>query len=163
LNIRSCEAKDVQQIADIYNYYIENTVITFEEMPLSASDMGRRIASYTERYPWYVCEVDGYIAGYAYATKWKERTAYKNTLEITVYIKHSLTGSGYGKALFSALIESLNQTDCHVMLGCIALPNAASVGLHEHFGFKKVAHFPEVGRKFDRWLDVGYWQKIIPA
>lgn len=159
--IRAYEAKDVANICEIYNYYIANTVITFEENPLSPIDMSARIEAYTKFYPWLVCEVDGVVVGYAYATKWKERAAYKNSVEVTVYLEHTQGGKGYGKALYSKLLESLQNMNCHVVLGGIALPNEASVGLHEYFGFKKVAHFEEVGFKLGRWVDVGYWQKII--
>lgn len=161
MNVRKCEEKDIPHICDIYNYYIKNTVITFEETPLDLAEMQNRIMAYTKLYPWYVCEIDGEVVGYAYATKWKERTAYKNTVEVTVYVKQGLEGKSYGKALYSALLQELNTLNCHVILGCIALPNKASAGLHEYFGFEKVAHFSEVGRKFDRWIDVGYWQKVM--
>ena len=159
--IRACEARDVSNICDIYNYYIANTVITFEENQLSAIDMAARVEAYSALYPWLVCEVDGVIVGYAYATKWKERAAYKNSVEVTVYLEHTQGGRGFGKALYSVLLESLVNMGCHVVLGGIALPNNASVGLHEYFGFKKVAHFAEVGFKLGRWVDVGYWQKTI--
>lgn len=163
MKIRNCTEKDVSQICEIYNYYIKNTVITFEEIPLEVAEMQSRITAYMKLYPWYVCEDNDEVVGYAYATKWKERTAYKNTVEITVYIKHGLQGKGYGKALYSTLIEALDKLGCHVILACIALPNGASAGLHEYFDFKKVAHFSEVGRKFDRWIDVGYWQRILSS
>lgn len=159
--IRAYGTKDAVKICEIYNYYIANTVITFEENPLSPFDMSARIEAYTKLYPWLVCEVNGVVVGYAYATKWKERAAYKNSVEITVYLDHTQSANGYGKALYSKLLESLQNMDCHVVLGGIALPNEASVGLHEYFGFKKVAHFEEVGFKLGRWVDVGYWQKII--
>jgi len=159
--IRAYETKDAANICEIYNHYIANTVITFEENPLSSIDMAARIEAYTKLYPWLVCEVNGVVVGYAYATKWKERTAYKNSVEVTVYLDHTQSGKGYGKALYSNLLESLQNMNCHVVLGGIALPNEASVGLHEYFGFKKVAHFEEVGFKLGRWVDVGYWQKII--
>lgn len=161
MNIRACEAKDIPKICEIYNHYIANTVITFEETQLSLTDMSARIDAYTKLYPWLVCEIDGVIVGYAYATKWKERAAYKNSVEVTVYLEHTQNGKGYGKALYSVLLESLRNAGCHVVLGGIALPNEASVGLHEYFGFKQVAHFNEVGFKMERWVDVGYWQKII--
>jgi L-amino acid N-acyltransferase YncA len=160
MKIRPCKESDISAVCDIYNYYVENTVITFEEKRVSPADMKKRFALYTETYPWLVCEVDGVLVGYAYASQWKAREAYRHTAEMTVYLKHSCVGRGYGKALYQALIESLKPTQCHVLLGCITLPNDVSVGLHEYFGFEKVAHFSEVGRKFDRWLDVGYWQKI---
>ncbi len=160
MNIRPCEHKDVEKIRDIYNYYIINTVITFEEEPVSPSEMSNRIESYTKLYPWLVCEVDGEITGYAYASKWKERSAYKNTAEATVYLKHGQFRKGYGKALYASLLESLKELNCHVVIGGIALPNESSQKLHEYFGFVKVAHFTEVGFKFGNWVDVGYWQKV---
>lgn len=159
--IRPYESKDASKICEIYNYYIANTVITFEENQLSLNHMSARIEAYTKLYPWLVCEVNGVIVGYAYATKWKERAAYKNSVEVTVYLDYTKNGKGYGKALYSVLLESLRNMGCHVVLGGIALPNEASVGLHEYFGFKKVAHFSEVGFKLGHWVDVGYWQKII--
>lgn len=160
MKIRACEVKDIQSLCDIYNYYIENTIISFEEIPVDATEMSRRLAACTRSLPWYICELDGLVAGYAYASPWKERSAYGHSLEITVYVKNSMVGQGCGKALYEALIAALEKIDCHSILACIALPNEASVGLHEYFGFTKVAHFAEVGRKFDRWVDVGYWQKI---
>lgn len=148
-------------ICDIYNHYIAHTVITFEEVPITVSEMTRRIDAYIQRYPWLVCEQDGVVVGYAYASTWKERAAYKHTAESTVYVRDGFSGKGIGKALYAALLSQLARHDCHVVLGCIALPNAPSVALHEHFGFEKVAHFKEVGRKFNQWLDVGYWRKAI--
>lgn len=161
MNIRPCEPGDIEQICDIYNYYISNTVITFEEIPLTISEMSQRIDTYKKLYPWLVCEVEGQVVGYAYASRWKDRSAYKHTAEITVYLKNNLTRKGYGKALYASLLESLNALNCHVILGCIALPNESSEKLHEYFGFEKVAHFSEAGNKFGRWVDVGYWQKIL--
>lgn len=160
MNIRSCELKDVGRICEIYNHYIKNTVITFEEEPLTSSEMETRIENYTKMYPWLVCEVEGNVVGYAYASKWKERSAYKNTTEVTVYLDPIESKKGYGKALYAALLAKLENLGCHVVLGCIALPNEASQKLHESFGFSKVAHFTEVGRKFGEWVDVGYWQRV---
>ena len=157
--IRACEIKDIPAICDIYNYYINHTIVTFEETPVAVDEMASRVEIYTMQYPWLVCEVGGAVVGYAYASKWKERSAYKHTAEVTVYLKNGLSGNGYGKALYSVLLDKLKAQGCHVALGCLAIPNEASAGLHEYFGFKKVAHFTEVGRKFNQWVDVGYWQK----
>lgn len=159
--IRPCEAKDVPSICDIYNHYVHHTIITFEETPVSIADMASRVETYTMHYPWLVCEVNGSVVGYAYGSKWKERSAYKHTVEVTIYLKDGLSGKGYGKALYSELLDKLKALDCHVALGCLAIPNEASAALHEYFGFKKVAHFNEVGRKFNQWIDVGYWQKLL--
>ncbi|HQA27339.1 MAG TPA: N-acetyltransferase family protein [Candidatus Competibacteraceae bacterium] len=161
MEVRPCESRDIEAICDIYNYYIENTVITFDETPLQVFEMAERIRSYTRLYPWLVCSEGREIMGYAYASKWKERTAYRNSAEITVYLRQGQSRKGYGRALYEVLLPRLVETGCHVVLSCIALPNEASVGLHERFGFKKVAHFTEVGRKFERWVDVGYWQLLV--
>jgi len=161
MKIRSCEAKDLQALCEIYNHYIEHTVITFEEIAVDIAEMAKRVQQTTRAFPWLVCELDSEIVGFAYADKWKGRSAYKYSLETTVYVRHSCLGAGVGKALYTSLLGLLTQANCHVILACIALPNAASVGLHEYFGFKKVAHFAEVGHKFRRWVDVGYWQKSM--
>ncbi|HWV15632.1 MAG TPA: arsinothricin resistance N-acetyltransferase ArsN1 family B [Cellvibrio sp.] len=159
MNIRACEIKDIPSLCEIYNHYIEETVITFEEKAVTTEEMSRRVNSIQQSFPWLVCVRDNEVVGYAYASTWKERSAYRHTVEVTVYVKHSGVGKGVGKALYQALLELLKPADYHILLACIALPNEASVGLHEYFGFKKIAHFAEVGRKFNRWLDVGYWQK----
>lgn len=161
MEIRPCRPGDSQAICDIYNYYIEHTVISFEETALAAGDMEQRIASYTQRYPWLVCCADGELAGYAYANKWQLRCAYESCVETTVYLRPGEGGKGYGTALYGVLLELLQQQGFHVAIAGIALPNEASVRLHENFGYSKVGHFPEVGRKFGRWIDVGYWQKAL--
>lgn len=164
MEIRDCEIGDLPQIRDIYNHYIEHTTITFEETPLEVSDLKVRFEVYTKSYPWLVCCDQGQVIGYAYACKWKVRMAYRNTAEATIYLRAGLEGNGHGNALFGALLERLEAGDCcHVVLGCVALPNPASVRLQERFGFHKVAHFTDVGRKFGQWLDVGYWQKTLGA
>lgn len=161
MHIRSCTTGDVPAICAIYNYYIENTVITFEEIPLTVAQMRERIENYMQLYPWLICEDAGEIIGYAYASKWKDRSAYKHTAEVTVYLHHQHLGKGVGRALYQTLIDQLAAQNMHALLACIAVPNAASEKLHEQFGFRKVAHFTEVGFKFNRWLDVGYWQKQL--
>lgn len=158
--IRPCSPQDAEAICAIYNHYIEHTVITFEEVPVTREQMGKRIATITQTHPWLVCEIDGEIAGYAYGSKWKDRSAYKHTAEVTVYLHPEHTAKGIGSALYSALLPQLYQQGMHALLACIATPNPASEKLHERFGFKKAAHFPEVGFKFNRWIDIGYWQKL---
>lgn len=151
VNIRPCKPQDIEQICEIYNYYINHTVITFEEEPLNTSEMSKRVEAYTQHYPWLICEVDGELVGYAYASKWKERSAYKNTTEVTIYLKHGLSGKGYGKLLYASLLESLKELNFHVILGCIALPNESSEKLHEYFGFKKMLTL----QKLDANLAIG--------
>jgi phosphinothricin acetyltransferase len=162
MEIRPVEHDDVAAICDIYNHYINHTTITFEEVPLGVAEMQVRIEAYRKAFPWLVCEAGGEVVGYAYASKWKERAAYRHTAEATVYVRDGLSRRGYGQALYGALLPRLFQLGCHAVAGCIALPNEPSVNLHERIGFRKVAHFPEVGRKFGSWIDIGYWQ-LAPA
>lgn len=159
--IRPCSPQDAEAICAIYNHYIENTIITFEEIPVTAAQMRERIKTIAQTHPWLVCELDGEMAGYAYASKWKDRSAYKHTAEVTVYLHPEKTAKGIGNALYSELFTHLEQQDMHMLLACIATPNVASEKLHERFGFKKAAYFPEVGFKFERWIDIGYWQKLL--
>jgi L-amino acid N-acyltransferase YncA len=161
LPLRTCTVADAVLICDIYNHYVRETVVTFEEVPVQVEDMVRRIDDVTIRFPWLVYELGGAVLGYAYASPWKERSAYRHSVESTVYLAPQVTGQGIGTLLYSALLNALRATDVHCVVGGIALPNAASVALHEKLGFNKVAHFREVGLKLGRWVDVGYWEIII--
>jgi len=160
--IRRVTPDNAAAIRDIYNYYIENTTVSFEEDLVSLEEMGSRIsAKLAASLPWFVCEENGEIVGYAYAGKWKERAAYRFCAEATVYVKNGRQKKGTGSSLYAALLDELREKGFHVAMGVITLPNEASQTLHEKFGFKKSAHFKEVGFKFDRWLDVGYWELIL--
>ena len=157
--IRDVKLSDAEAIAKIYNPYILNTVITFEETPVTSEDIKTRIENVGKLgLPYLVMEENEQLIGYAYAGTWRTRAAYKHTVETSVYLQQGLTGKGLGTTLYKALIDRLKSLDIHVALGGITLPNPVSVGLHEKLGFKKVAHFNEVGYKFGRWLDVGFWQ-----
>jgi phosphinothricin acetyltransferase len=159
INTRIASAADGSAIAAIYNHYIRESVITFEERDVSATEMANRIAKTIElSLPWLVTEQDGAIVGYAYATKWKERSAYRFAVESSVYLDPLVTHKGIGKQLYRELLNRLRKLSIHTAIGGIALPNAASIALHEGLGFAKVAHFKEVGFKFGRWVDVAYWQ-----
>lgn len=162
LIIRPANELDAQGIVKIYNPYITDTTITFEEDPVSVSEIKRRIEKVqTLGLPWICGEVNGGLAGYAYATRWRERSAYRYTAESVIYLNKTSVGQGYGSRLYKALIEQLREAGIHAIIGVIALPNPASVTLHEKLGFTKVAHFTEVGFKFGHWLDVGYWQLML--
>lgn len=160
--IRSASAKDAAEIARIYNHYVAATCITFETDPVAVCDMAGRIAeTLAAPLPWLVAESAEGLTGYAYASKWKGRCAYRFSVESTVYLSRDHTGKGIGEALYSELIAQLRRLSMHTVIGGIALPNRASVALHERLGFKKVAHFEQVGFKQDRWVDVGYWQLLL--
>ncbi|WP_428234710.1 arsinothricin resistance N-acetyltransferase ArsN1 family B [Gracilimonas sp.] len=160
--IRPVQPKDIPYINNIYNYYIRATTVTFEEEEVSAEDITTRINKIeSAELPWLVAEHEGLIVGYAYATKWKERSAYRHSVEISVYVDHNRQGNGWGTKLYQALFTELQKKDIHLAIGGITLPNDASIALHEKFGMEKVAHFKEIGFKFGQWLDVGYWQKRL--
>jgi L-amino acid N-acyltransferase YncA len=160
--IREVKPADAAGICAIYNYYVESTIITFEEQPVSVREMEARIQEIAEAsLPWLVCVEDGEIIGYSYASKWKGRCAYRFSVEGTVYLKQGFSGRGIGSALYSRVIARLREQSMHCVVGGIALPNPASVALHEKLGFKKAAHFAEVGWKFNQWIDVGYWELIL--
>jgi len=162
LLLRDATPDDADAIVAIYNHYIDNTTISFEETPVSAAAMRQRIGDVQDAgLPWLVAEVDGQVAGYAYATKWRVRPAYRFAVESSVYLAQDSAGKGLGAALYAQLIARLRAGGTHVVIGGIAMPNSASVALHEKMGYTKVAHFAEVGRKFDRWIDVGYWQLTL--
>jgi L-amino acid N-acyltransferase YncA len=162
LCIRPALPTDAKALARIYNYYIENTVITFEEDPVSAQDMAARLADVQKAsLPWLVAEFEGAIVGYAYATKWKVRSAYRYSVETTIYLEQGREGRGIGKELYSELLSLLRARGVHVVIGGAALPNEASVALHEKLGFERVATFRQVGFKHDRWVDVAYWQLVL--
>jgi phosphinothricin acetyltransferase len=111
--------------------------------------------------PWLVAEQNRQVVGYAYAGKWHGRSAYRFTAESTVYLHEQFVGCGLGRELYEALLLELRSKSVHAVIGGIALPNPASVALHEKLGFEKAAHYREVGFKFGRWIDVGYWQKML--
>jgi len=160
--IRFATSDDAASIASLYNHYVENTIITFETDPVSAGEIASRIREVTDAgLPWLIAERHGQVAGYAYATKWKGRCAYRFSVESSVYVGAEHAGQGIGTELYAALLDRLRSGTTHVVIGGIALPNEGSQALHERFGFRKVAHFEQVGFKFERWIDVGYWQLVL--
>jgi phosphinothricin acetyltransferase len=160
--IRPATAQDAAAIAAIYAHYVEHTTISFEEQVPSAAEMARRIDDVAAHgLPWLVLEQDGRIAGYAYGGIWKGRSAYRHTVEASVYLDPTAGGRGYGSRLYDALFDVLREQGRHSVIASIALPNPASVALHERFGFAQVGRFREVGRKFGQWHDVGYWQLLL--
>jgi phosphinothricin acetyltransferase len=159
--LRDAEPSDGDAICSIYNEYILNTTITFEETPLQAEEMASRIRLVMQSYPWLVYEKDSRVVGYAYAGKWKERSAYRYSVETAIYMDSRHVGKGIGTQLMKELLNRLKAVSLHSVISGIALPNPASVALCERFGFKKIAHFSEVGYKMNRWIDVGYWELLL--
>ena len=159
MDIRTVNEDDASTIAKLYNYYINETIITFEETVVTAEQMLERMRKIQHtQYPWLVVEVNGNIIGFAYASPWHERSAYRYTAESSIYLSHQHVGDGYGKALYKALLTQLRAIGIKNIMALIALPNAASVHLNESLGFNLVGEYSNVGFKFDRFISVGCWQ-----
>lgn len=162
--IRTAETDDAVEIAYIYNYYIATSHATFEVEPVDGAEIERRLAdAVSGGYAFLVAEEDGEVIGYAYSHEFRSRCAYEQTAEVSIYLKPGHDGKRVGSTLYERLFaELLDAGRYHAIIAGIALPNEASIALHEKFGMTKVAHFSEVGRKFGRWIDVGYWQLRLP-
>ena len=160
MNIRNAKSTDSEKIADIYNYYVENTHHSFEIEPVTAAEIQARISAIIETYPYLIAEENGEVIAYAFASCYKPRSAYKKSVEVSVYVKNDLKQKKIGTKLYARLFDELSKMDVHAVIAGISLPNEASVKLHERFGMEKVAHFREVGFKLGRWIDVGYWELI---
>ncbi|MGH8183416.1 MAG: arsinothricin resistance N-acetyltransferase ArsN1 family B [Rhodanobacteraceae bacterium] len=159
--IRAATSADAPAVCAIYNHYVTNTIVTFEEQPVAATEMQSRMAAVLEKLPWLVLEHDGEIVGYACASPWKARSGYRFTVETSVYLVPAQIGRGLGTTLYASLLHDLRARNIHCVIGGAALPNPASVALHEKLGFTKVAHFRGNGFKFGRWIDVAYWQRLL--
>lgn len=173
--IRPATGADAAALAEIYNHYVLHSVVTFETESVTAADMAARLTKVTATgLPWLVAvephedDADA-VVGYAYAGTFKERHAWRHCLETSVYVAPDACGRGIGRALYTelfALLATLTpeqsvHAPVHTLIAGIALPNAASVALHEAFQMEKVGVVREGGRKFDQWIDVGYWQRMV--
>lgn len=157
--IRPAELEDAKAIADIYNRYIAEGTATFATDPMTEAEMKEYIISVQGLY--FVYEERGSILGYCYAHTWKQKAAYRQTLETTVYIVSEYTGRGLGKQLMTKLIDECRQKKYHTLIACITEENTESIALHTKLGFQKVSHFKEVGQKFGRWLDVVDYELML--
>lgn len=159
---------DAAAVAAIYEHYVLHDTATFETEPPDVSVMQGRIESVLARgLPYLVAEVDGKVAGYAYAGPFRDRAAYRFTLESTIYLAPDVRRAGLGTALYAELLARLRaltgsaHAPVHSLMGVIALPHPASVALHERLGFQHVGTVRDAGFKFERWIDVGYWQLML--
>jgi L-amino acid N-acyltransferase YncA len=160
--IRPVTLADAEAIALIYNHYVLETAITFEEVAIPPTEMAERIArTIGAGLPWLVAEQGGRVIGYSYASKWKDRTAYRFSVETTIYLAPDCHGNGVGTSLYRELHTCLKEMNFHTAIGGIIHPNPASQALHEKLGYRKVAHLSEIGFKFGKWIDVCYWQCLL--
>ena len=155
--LRFAAETDATQILDIYAPIVRDTAISFEEVPPSRPKMAGRIRNTLVRYPWLVREEDGAVLGYAYAAGFRSRPAYQWAVEVAAYVRPEAQGTGVGSALYTALLEILRMQGFTSAIAGIALPNDASVALHERFGFKPVGVLQDVGFKLMQWHDVEWW------
>lgn len=159
--VRAVQTNDIPTILEIYNHYIATSTVTFEETLLTLDEVETRIAGIQQKYPYLVYEENGEVIGYAYASVFRTRIAYRFSVETSVYVHKDHYKKGVAKQLYKELLIQLKDQGITSAMGGITLPNEASVLLHEKMGFKKVGHFEKVGYKFDQWLDVGFWQIML--
>jgi phosphinothricin acetyltransferase len=165
LTIRDADpTQDAAACAAIYAPYVDATPISFEEQAPDALEMGARIQRVTVGHPWLIGENGGEVLGYAYACRLHERPAYRWAAEVSVYIAAAKRGRGHGRALYEALFERLRRQRFQIASAGIALPNEASVRLHEQLGFIKIGISSRIGWKAGSWHDVSWWQlELEPA
>lgn len=152
--LRKAELYDSAKIADIYNYYIQNSTATFDTLCISPVEMELTIKHISGKYPFICACVNGDIIGYCYAHPWKEKAAYARTLETTIYLHPEHCDSGIGKTLMEKLISECRNMGIRVLIACVTSENEGSIRFHKKLGFREVSHFYGVGEKFDRLLDV---------
>jgi len=161
LVVRPVRPGDAAGVRAVYAPIVEQTFISFEEEPPGVDEMGRRIAAVTATHPYFVAERNGTLLGYCYGSQHRARAAYRHSAEVTVYVGEQARGQGVGRALYSALLPELTARGFHMAYGGIALPNDASIALHEAMGFTHLGVFREVGFKLGVWRDVGWWQRSL--
>ncbi len=156
--IRPALPSDASSILDIYAPYILNTAVSFETEVPSAANFSERIIANEESWPWLVYESDGLIAGYAYASKHRERTAYQWSVESSVYMSDRLQQKGIATKLYQTLFQILKYQGCRNLYAGITLPNERSIRFHEKMGFKKIADYKNIGYKFNGWHTVRWYE-----
>ncbi|HFI0445685.1 TPA: N-acetyltransferase family protein [Streptococcus suis] len=161
IEIRNAQVEDAANLVAIYAPYVEKTAITFETEVPTVEAFASRIEKTLEKFPYLVAVEEGKIVGYAYASTYYARAAYDWTVELSVYVQKEARGKGIGTLLYTALEEELTARGFKNFLACIALPNPASIALHEKRGYQQVAHFKKVGFKFGTWHDIVWLQKSL--
>jgi phosphinothricin acetyltransferase len=163
--VRAATVDDLSAVNEIYNQYVAETHYTFDVEPMTADARREWFTHYgiSGRYRVVVAISDGAVIGYASSSRFRPKPAYETSVETSVYLAPDSVGRGAGSRLYEVLFKALEGEDVHRAYAGIALPNPASIGLHERFGFKRVAHFTEQGRKFGRYWDVAWYEKPIGA
>ncbi len=162
-HIRPAREDDVPALTALYNQYIETTAITFDLEPWTVERRREWFKQFAEsgRHQVIVAEQDDEVAGYACSTKFRPKAAYDTTVETTIYVKQAAHRGGLGRALYTELFRRLKREDVHRAIAIITLPNPASIGFHESFGFHHKGTLDEVGRKFGKYWDVAWYEKML--
>ncbi|MFI4933157.1 MAG: arsinothricin resistance N-acetyltransferase ArsN1 family B [Caulobacterales bacterium] len=161
MRVRVAREADAAAFREIYAPIVETTAISFELTPPSVEEMRSRIAATLRTHPWLAAERDGEVIGYAYAGPHQARAAYRWSVNVTVYVQAAMHRTGAGRALYARLLQLLEQQRFHSAFAGVALPNPASVGLHEMMGFEPLGVYREVGFKLNQWWDVGWWRRAL--
>ena len=159
--IRQAIPDDAAAMLDIYRPIVEETATPFELTVPTVADFAARIETIVATHEWLVADLDGDLAGYAYASPHRTREAYQYSTEVSVYVRSRYRGRGLGKDLYSALFDSIRRLGFHYAYAGIALPNDSSIALHKACGFTEIGTFREVGYKLDAWHDVSWWQRKV--
>jgi phosphinothricin acetyltransferase len=163
LAIRAAVEGDLSRLTEIYNHYVINTAITFDITPYTVEARRPWFAQFAEAgsHRLLVAEIEGAVVAYAGTHQFRTKAAYDTSVEVTIYCAPEATARGIGPALYAALFEAVRDEDIHVFIAGITLPNDASVALHERFGFRPAGVMHAVGRKFDRYWDVGWYELLV--
>lgn len=162
--VRNAVLDDLPALTELYNYYVVHTPITFDVVMQRPEQRRAWFDDHQDaaRHRLLVAEEHGGIVGYASSSRWRPKAAYDTTVESSVYVRHDAVGRGIGRLLYAELFDAIANAGVHTVVAGVALPNAASVALHERFGFRRVGVFRAVGRKFDRFWDVAWFQRPMP-
>lgn len=161
MKLRAATPDDAAAIADIYAPFVTGSAVSFEMEPPDAAAMRARIGAGGDLYPWLVADADGALLGYAYASPFRPRPAYRFTVETTIYLRPEACGRGLGPRLYAPLLSALEANGFTQAVAAITLPNEASVRLHERLGFALAGTYRQVGWKLGAWHDVGLWQRAL--
>jgi L-amino acid N-acyltransferase YncA len=160
-NLREACSGDAESIREIYAPFVKETPISFETEVPTVDEMYRRIEQYRSNHAYFVAISNNKVVGYAYGSVHRTREAYKPSTEVTVYVAQNEQRKGIGRSLYAKLLPRLKQKGFHAAFAAITLPNPKSIALHEAAGFTHAGTFKEVGRKFNAWHDVGWWQRLL--
>lgn len=159
--IRLAEKRDVAGILEIYAPFITDTSVTFEEIVPDEASFWERIQGIMAELPYLVCEIEGRVAGYAYASGYRSRASYRWTKEVSVYIHPDFYRKRVAEALYTSLNEMVRYQGIADLLAIITMPNESSVAFHEHCGYQKCGEFKNVGYKMDQWQNVGWFELFL--